>query len=412
MDWSPSGVKLVKRAETLLLFIAIAIIMWLAIAAWFQPLQFRVLAGDDLRAFARTQTDLQMGFGAEILHSAFHFHKVRPVTTWITSVITKWTKGDFREIASIGLAIHTANAMIFFLLLYRAIGLPLPLSAGMTVIAIFNRFATYLLMQEQAIMEGIGVAVFLLLLIASLSFLERPTIRRSLLLILLFALILNIHERYLVLILPLILLSAGSFSFNRRSSITLASGVTAIALSYLGVKKFVLGAPILVGTGTLPIEFDASQICSFVWHGALNLVGIRPFRLGRFFRLSVLDSIRVCRRSHSLLLPSGGNRRCHHSLARGKREARRSSAAGFLWHNDRSLVALGEHHDPTGISLALSCLSGVFVFAWRRIKSLKDSTAVVSSRANLPGLAVVMPGGLPGALATAVLRVRVLSNCQ
>lgn len=274
MDGNPSGMKSLKRAETLFLLVAMAIILWLAIAAWFHPFQFQVLAGDDLRTFARNQTDLQMSLGAEILRSASLVHKFRPVSISVISVIAHWTKGDFREIASIGLAIHTANAMIFFLLLYRVIKLPLPLSVGMTVVAIFNRFATYLFMQEQAIMEGLGVAVFLWLLIASLSFLERPMIRRSLLLILLFALIVNIHERYLVLILPLLLLSAGSFSFNRRSSITLASGVTATALSNLVIKKFVLGSPILVGTETRPIEFDISQICSLVWQGTLNLLGV------------------------------------------------------------------------------------------------------------------------------------------
>ncbi|HEX7517111.1 MAG TPA: hypothetical protein VF345_07470 [Chthoniobacterales bacterium] len=262
--------KSVKWAESALLFIFIAIILWLAIEAWFDPLQFRVFAGDDLGTFASGHTS-----SAEFIRSsAFLFHKFRPVATSIIFAIAQWTKCDFREIASVGLAIHTANAMIFFLLLYRAIKLPLSLSIGVTAIAVFNRFATYLLMQDQAIMEGMAVAVFLLLLIISLSFLERPMIRRSLLLTLLFGLIIYIHERYLVLALPLILLSAGNFSFNRKSSIILAGGVTLSALSYLCLKKFWLGEPILVGTGGRSIDFNVSQICSFVWHGALNLVGI------------------------------------------------------------------------------------------------------------------------------------------
>jgi hypothetical protein len=272
MDGNLSGVKPITRAEAALLFIAFAIILWLAIEAWFDPLQFRVFAGDDLGAFGTNPN--QMSAASSIRSSALLYHKFRPVAASISIVIAKWTKCDFREMASIGLAIHTANAMIFFGLLYRAIKLPLSLSVGVTLIAVFNRFATYLFMQDQAIMEGMGIAVFLLLLITSLSFLERPIVRRSLLLTLLFALLVYIHERYLVLALPLVLLSAGNFNFNRKASITLAAGTTVAALSYLCIKKFVLGAPILVGTETRPIEFDISQISSFLWHGALNLVGI------------------------------------------------------------------------------------------------------------------------------------------
>src|ERR1017187_639428 len=229
MDGNPSGVKSVKWAEAALLFIFSAIILWLAIEAWFDPLQFRVFAGDDLRTFASGHTS-----SAELIRSSVVLNKFRPVAAAIIFAIAQWTKCDYREIASISLAIHAANGIIFFLLLYRALKLPLSLSVGVTVIAILNRFATYLLMQDQAIMEGMAVAPFLFLLITSLSFLERPLIRHSLLLTLLFGLIIYTHERYLVLALPLILLSAGNFGFNRKSSIILAGGVTVAALSYLG----------------------------------------------------------------------------------------------------------------------------------------------------------------------------------
>lgn len=270
MDGNSSGVKSITRADTALLFIAIAIILWLAIAAWFNPLQFRVFAGDDLDTFSVNQ----MSSAPPIQSSALLYHKFRPVATSLIFVIAKWTKCDFREVASIGLAIHAANAMLFFSLLYRTIKLPLSLSVGMTLIAIFNRFATYLLMQDEAIMEGIGVTLFLLLLIASLSFLERPMIRRSFLVTLLFALLIYDHERYLVLALPLLLLCAGSFRFNCKSSTILAVGVTLAMLSYLCIKKFWLGVPILVGTGGRPMDLGILQICSFLWDGALNLAGI------------------------------------------------------------------------------------------------------------------------------------------
>ncbi|MEY2562648.1 MAG: hypothetical protein QOH88_841 [Verrucomicrobiota bacterium] len=262
--------KSFTRTEAALLFLLGGLILWLAIEAWFDLLQFRVFAGDDMDTFSRNQT-----LTAPPIESvARMYHKFRPVAAAIIFAVAKWTKCDFREVASISVAIHAANAMLFFSLLYRAIKLPLALSAGITVIAIFNRFTTYLLMQDQAIMEGVGVAVLILLLHASLSFLDEPKMRGALLLSILFATLVYIHERYLVLAVPLALLGAGSFKINRKASCTVVAGAFVAGLSYLGIKKLYYGAPIMVGAGTSTIDLGSSQILTFVWQGALNLIGI------------------------------------------------------------------------------------------------------------------------------------------
>jgi hypothetical protein len=270
MDRSPSTTKFVKRSEAFLLFIVVAIILWLAIEAWFDPLQFRVFAGDDLRTFTTGDTSV-----FEFIRTgAVALHKFRPVADSIIFAISQWTKGDYREVASVAIAIHALNAMIFFWLVYRAIRLPLFLSIGMTAVAVFNRFATYLFMQDQAIIEGAAITLVLLLLIVSLRYFAQPMIRHSLSMTLLFGLIICSHERYLVLALPLMLLSAGSFGLNRRPSIVLGAGVAVAAIANLGLKRFWLKGPILVGTGGTLIDFNLPQICSFVWQGALNLIGI------------------------------------------------------------------------------------------------------------------------------------------
>lgn len=265
-----SGLKYRAGAEAALLLAVCAIILWLAIESWYNPLQFRAFAGDDLGTFSTAKASSSPA----IQSSAFLYHKFRPLATSIIFVIAKWTDCDFRKIASVGLAIHTLNAILFFLLLYRAIKLPLALSVGVTVIAIFNRFGTYLLMQDQAIMEGVSVTVFLLLLFGSAAFVERPILRRALYITFLFAAIIYIHERYLVLALPLVLLGVGKLKANPRSSVILGGGIIAAALSYVGLKKFWFGAPLLVGTETRPIEFGIPQIASYVWRGALNFLGI------------------------------------------------------------------------------------------------------------------------------------------
>ena len=270
MPVDSSRMKLLLRIENAVVFVMFGMILWLAVEAWFNPLQFQVFAGDDIDTFSRNHVLTS----PPIRSVAVMYHKFRPVAATVIFAIAKVTDCDFRKIASIGIAIHAANAMIFFWLLYRSIKLPLALSVGLTVVAIFNRFATYLLMQDEAIMEGMGVFLLVWMLIVSLSFMEWPTIRRSLELALLYTSLVYVHERYLVLAVPLALVSLGTFKLNRRASVLLTMAVTLGALSYLCIKKFWFGAPILVGSQTIPIDFGMAPILSFLWHGALNLVGI------------------------------------------------------------------------------------------------------------------------------------------
>ena len=105
VDGNSPGVKWIARAETLLLYIAFAIILWLAIAAWFKPLQFQVFAGDDVDTFSRNQV-----LSAPPIRSvAVMYHKFRPVAATVIFGIAKWTKCDFREVASISLEIGRAH---------------------------------------------------------------------------------------------------------------------------------------------------------------------------------------------------------------------------------------------------------------------------------------------------------------
>lgn len=262
--------KLTRRTEVALLYLVGAILLWMALAAWFNPLQFRFFAGDDLHTFSRTIAS----DAPPIRSAAIVSEKFRPVALSTIFFVTKWTGGDFRAVASVGLALHAANAMLFFLLLHRVLRVPLVISLGLTLVAAFNRFATYLLMQDEALMEGIGIALFLLLLIAALSFLERPRLGAALWATLLFALVVYTHERYLVLAAPLVGLAVIRLRGERFSSLVLGGGVILAAASYFVVKRFMFNAPVLVGTGGHALAFDPWQIVGFFTAGVLNVVGI------------------------------------------------------------------------------------------------------------------------------------------
>jgi hypothetical protein len=245
-------VKWVRRAEALLCFIVAGIGLYFAICAWYNLFQFKVFAGDDLRSFEAAQLGFT-GYNAMTI-SVFKF---RPVTALLFGAVAYWTNCDFRAVASVSLGLHTINGLLFFYIVHRQIRLPLIISVGLTAIAVFNRFGTYLFMQDSALTNGLAITFFLLILIVAWRFFERPTVGRALCLVILYAAIIHTYEAYLVLGMSLVLLGLCTFRSNR-----LAASVAAI------------GAIGVTGTETRPIAFDVPQILLFLWRGTLNLVGI------------------------------------------------------------------------------------------------------------------------------------------
>ena len=261
--------KLATNADKCLFSLVVTLVVYLAISAWFDLSQFRVFAGDDLNSFQAAQKG---AFGYNQM--TISVYKFRPVTALLFGAVAHWTHCDFHGVAFSGLMLHTINGFLFFYLLYRRIRIPLFVSLGMTAVAVFNRFATHLFMQDAALTIGLGIAVFLLILIVSTFLLEQPTIGRALGLAALYAVIIYTYEAYLVLALPLLLLGIFTFRSNRKAATILSAGVIFAVLSNFGIKSLVLHTPILIGTGARPIRYDPTQIFSFLWNGALNLVGV------------------------------------------------------------------------------------------------------------------------------------------
>jgi hypothetical protein len=264
-----SRFQIPKWLRLALLLGVAGVIAWFSIEAWFNPLQFSVLAGDDLHSL---DAALQ-GYVASVQWLASYF-KFRPVMSLAIWAVVQWSQGDANKIASVGVAIHALNALIFFFLAYRVLRVPLALSLGLTFIAILNRFHANIISPGSGVGEGIAVTALLCIVIISMRFLEQPTVRRATLLALLFLILVHIHERFLGLACPLALVAIGVWARDRVSAVLVIGGVTASGLLNFGIKKFVLGTPILIGGETRPIDFNIPQICSFLWHGALNLLGI------------------------------------------------------------------------------------------------------------------------------------------
>ncbi len=256
-------------AGVLLVVLLIMCCAYFAIEGWFDPMQFKVLAGDDLRSF----TAAQRGFHSlnDLFASVYRFRPVAAAAIW---AVASWAHSDFRAAANIGIAIHTVNALLLLFLLRRVIRLSAILSFGLVTIAILNRFVTYLYIQEEALTEGLGISVLLILIILVIKFVEKPSLVRGVVIGFLYLVIIHLHERYLVMGAPLFLVGVCRFSSSRSSSGTMLFIVGASALFNLAIKKLVLATPILVGTTTHAIEFNVPQIGRFLLNGAQSLIGI------------------------------------------------------------------------------------------------------------------------------------------
>ena len=260
--------RVAPRAEFLLGAAIAGVIAWLAIAGWFNPFRFTAFAGDDLRLFDVAR----QGVGV-LIDGMATVYKFRPVTAVIDYAVAVSTKCDFRSVAAISIGIHALNALLFFWLVFRVLRLPVFLALGLTTVGVLNRFVTYIYMHEQALMEGMAVATLLVLVACALRFIDQPTLRRSVSLALLFLVIIHIHERYLVLAAPLMLLACFARA-KRTPAAVLALGVLLSAAANIAVKKLWLATPVLIGATTQKIEFNLPQISAFVWSGVLNMVGI------------------------------------------------------------------------------------------------------------------------------------------
>lgn len=269
MNNNNRGLRVLKWLEVALLLSIGFVVAWLAIEAWFDPLRFPVLVGDDLASLEASRKS----YVAATQWLAGYL-KFRPVATLAICALTQWTRGDAREMASIGVAIHALNALIFFFVAYRVLRVSLAVSLGLTFIAILNRFASNIISPGSATAEGIAVTALLFIVVVAMRFIERPTVRRAALLALLFLLVVHIHERFLGLAGPLILIAIGAWTRSRVSAAVVGLGSVSSGLLNFGLKKFWLGTPFFIGGETRPIDFNLPQMGSFLWHGALNLVGI------------------------------------------------------------------------------------------------------------------------------------------
>ena len=264
VDGSRSKSKRLPLCAAILLPLLFCLELW-----WLDCSRFQVLAGDDIRCFP---TALQ-GFTAynSLVTAACKFRPLTALLIWGSAALSS---AQYHTLLLLGIGIHALNAFLFFCLLRRVLKVSLGFSLALTVIATFNRFSAYLMTPELAIMEGAAITCYLLFLWALLRLIDTSQIGWAVLVGLCFLMILHIHERYMVLAVVCLLVSALLYR-GHRSAALVACGCTLLSLAInFAAKKVFLQVPILMGTETRAIEFHPKTVLGFVADGLLNLLGM------------------------------------------------------------------------------------------------------------------------------------------
>jgi len=247
----------------------VAGLIYFGFSAWLDVNSFHALAGDDVRSF----TYARESFAAynDFLVQNFRF---RPVMVFLGRLCAQVTGGEFDQLRSIAFGVHTLNALLLYALLTRVVEVSRVAAGAIAVAATFTRFTNYLVMAETGVIESMGITIFLLFLWTLLSLLRTPRIATAWASAVLFALIIHIHERYLVLLGGMGIASLFLYRQNRRVSALLFFSGLGIAGGNILIKTVVLRTPVLTGTETQAITFSVGTKANFFFDGLLNLAGI------------------------------------------------------------------------------------------------------------------------------------------
>ena len=241
-----------------------AVVVW-----WFGVFRSHTIMGDDAYIWYVFQT---CPANLEVLYKPLApAAKFRPVAAIFHYAEVRWVNMDYRTCVHINRGIQVFLGLLIFNLVRRA-SRSTWVALAFTLLFCISRFAYFSLIEASGVMEALGLCWFILLLTRALRYENRQRFTDALWLVLLYALLIHTHERYLVLLpfLALLIVWHGRNLVGRVLPVCL---LIATAAMNFGLKSW-LGLTFLMGTSSEPIHFSLSQISSFFAAGLANLAGI------------------------------------------------------------------------------------------------------------------------------------------
>jgi hypothetical protein len=201
-----------KQSASIYFYALLTVFVFFGFQLWLDAGWIRVLAGDDIRSFFETSKGLLAYH--EMMTS---FYKVRPIASIIMWLSTLVTDGHYEGLILICIAIHTINALILLKILHSVLHVGAFLSLAIALVLAFNRFTAYIICIELGLMEGAGITILLLFVWNSILLIQSPTKFRVLSSSFYFLMLLHIHERYIAMLAPCIVIAMLIWPKNHKA---------------------------------------------------------------------------------------------------------------------------------------------------------------------------------------------------
>ena len=266
---------LYPRALLFLIFLLAltSIIIW-RFGSWMPDVFF----GDDLSNLLHYKDGFFPRGLSEAVSVAF-VEKYRPVFVWLMSTMFSAFDESISSYLAVNVLLHGLNATLVFAIAHRLSHGNWIVSLAVALTAATSRFAFYQVTQVTGFLEGIALTLFLLMtycMVRASDESKEAAWRWSWLAVFTAFLVINTHERYIVVVawlcLALIVIPS-TRALPRGRLFTLLGACVAVGLSNALFKVVILKMPFFVGTGGTHMDLDIPRTLVFVMQAVLSIFG-------------------------------------------------------------------------------------------------------------------------------------------
>lgn len=243
-------------------------------AAWFLPVRFSTLMGDDLYL----DYGAHHGGYASSLTSALtqgHADKYRPLLTVFLVAFTHLFNGDYLGYRNVDLILQLLNTWLLGYLVWRVTDRRWTIAVGAMAAVTVSRFNAFDVLQVYGFMEGLALTFMILMLICVEAAYRRSDASRLVLATVCFTAAEFTHERF-ILLLPFMLVAILLAPIDLRSSRLRLAWCTlpvAAALLNYGVKTWAVHTAFFTGGGGQPLQPSPSQVLTLLGDGIVTIGG-------------------------------------------------------------------------------------------------------------------------------------------
>jgi len=267
-----------KIAKKELLFFCVNFGLSVLIALlWFSPLNFHVFMGDDLYWIKAYHSD---GLPSSFLFNVFTLYnnigKFRPITNTLLLLSTNICQTNYDCFIGINLTFLVLNVFLISFTAYKITAKWWPTIFIASLVFILSRFSYYFILQVWGLMENFALILVLLIVLCLIQLTKKPHIKWIVFLIVLYLLIICTHERFIVLIVPLLYILLITKKYLKLTEFIFSFLILfSLPIVYILARQNLLISSFFTGTsGTNVIDtFQVSQFISFMNQAILNLIG-------------------------------------------------------------------------------------------------------------------------------------------